>query len=611
MATLYVDPESGNDLTPKASNNAAAPWRRLRRAILDAAANDTIVVNTSGAADAVRGQITVNKDVTIKAANDYWHCSASYPAEEGKYYEYLDSEDYCQSYTTQTPSGFAGYTGTPSIDAAGHLIGAGCLLLNVAGVRKSFAYTNNKPKRYRIIYKCDAGDTLNLRIRGVSDTFNFNCTTGQWVSGAFINPLTATEWTEYVTPWIDGRDDAGNFVLLYTDTGNIARVQLIMEEFQAKWLDDTNGTKSWWFTKPAGTGEFQVNYAAIGPHAQCPFLFKCSTTDYASQGVAALRLVPTKSSAANLTGGDAFYDDTLKKLYYKPASGETFSDLHLELSLGGKALHITSACKVIRPYAFANQTGIFGDTTGTVHLDKAVEWLSTFTGMEVRNTGTYNLYQPRSVQPLNPLTFANKYQGGGFLVGQTGSANRAIMNIYGVYCENAGDDSYQPIGNGTINVYGGVSINPNAQDVEMNNGTANSGSVFYNVSGNSVRGFRDQSPVATTVTLRNCAFPSFWYETINARNYTIGTDNYCSDSVVRGTGTKPAQDSNVNYNANLAFTSSTDLTPISTSDLVGGGSRWWHPGVNPTGGDGNPFSDIGTDAGGIQSKHHPLHPSNI
>ena len=50
--------------------------------------------------------------------------------------------------------------------------------------------------------------------------------------------------------------------------------------------------------------------------------------------------------------------------------------------------------------------------------------------------------------------------------------------------------------------------------------------------------------------------------------------------------------------------------PNSTSPLIGTGSKWW-TGPNPIGNNGEPFSDIDTDIGSVQSTYGPFHPKNL
>lgn len=47
------------------------------------------------------------------------------------------------------------------------------------------------------------------------------------------------------------------------------------------------------------------------------------------------------------------------------------------------------------------------------------------------------------------------------------------------------------------------------------------------------------------------------------------------------------------------------------SALIGAGIRWWNGSPNPVGADGEPFSDIDTDIGGIQSTWGLFHPVNL
>lgn len=50
--------------------------------------------------------------------------------------------------------------------------------------------------------------------------------------------------------------------------------------------------------------------------------------------------------------------------------------------------------------------------------------------------------------------------------------------------------------------------------------------------------------------------------------------------------------------------------PLVTSPCVGSASKWW-TGANPTGNDNEPFSDIDTDIGAVQTKFSTLHPVKL
>lgn len=54
-----------------------------------------------------------------------------------------------------------------------------------------------------------------------------------------------------------------------------------------------------------------------------------------------------------------------------------------------------------------------------------------------------------------------------------------------------------------------------------------------------------------------------------------------------------------------------DYSLAKDSVLLGTGKNWWGNEPNPTGHDGEPFSNIDTDIGYIQSKHSPFHPVNL
>ena len=53
-----------------------------------------------------------------------------------------------------------------------------------------------------------------------------------------------------------------------------------------------------------------------------------------------------------------------------------------------------------------------------------------------------------------------------------------------------------------------------------------------------------------------------------------------------------------------------DDTFLPTAPVIGAGTRWWTA-PNPTGIGGEPFSDLDTDVGHIQSTYGPFHPKNL
>ena len=627
MPTYHVKRTTGNDLA--AGTTAETAWKSLRRAILHASANDTIIVDAADKDSAIRGLVVVNKDITIKPLNntDEIFMSPAYPIMHGEVYAHLDKEDYCQTFAANTTGGgWALSAGAAtSLDNTNKLIGANCLMLDAASarqtLRQAIGHYNNKPERYRILLKLmDAGSKLRLIIRGASDTFGFDTRTGEWESGLQNNDYTVadlgSDWVELITPWINGRTETGQYVQIQAEAGGRILIQRIAIEYMAEWTD-FEGRKQLRYSRPSGTGTYAISEAQIPSVGDVvyhtgPWIQKCTAAEWESTGTQALKIVPPAQSYAAMTPGTYFYSntDTGGTLWYMPEDGEDFDALHIEAARGMYGMELASTCSIIRPRVFGGQAG-FKFTAGAPFVWYPIEEQSVIKGYNSEGSSTPVLRRPRSRQ--TEISTAVKQRGGGFFA--TGTS---VMEIHGGDCYRTGDDSLQCAQGGSLKVHGFTSRQPTGADCELINSSGTPSHEFYNVSG--MRGsldtvsFMDQGTGSANVTVAmdNCAWVNMLWQNSITRNYTIGNNVYCQGSAggASGGATVPAEvASNVNFNATLGYTDAAngDLTPTTDSDLYRAGT----PGLAEIGGDGEPFARFDTDAGGIQSTHGPFHPSNL
>ena len=91
--------------------------------------------------------------------------------------------------------------------------------------------------------------------------------------------------------------------------------------------------------------------------------------------------------------------------------------------------------------------------------------------------------------------------------------------------------------------------------------------------------------------------------TTNSCNVLGGTD-----SITQNDGTQTTLTNNDLTSDDPLLNSDGSLS--SSSPLIGIGKKWW-TGAEPVGADGEPFSDMNTDIGAIQSTLGPLHPVNL
>lgn len=621
MADYYVDPLNGDDL---AAGSEAAPWQRVRRAVIHASANDVITVNAPNYASAVRGMVTLNKDITLQApSGEHMHASACFSVAEGDEYERLDIDDYFQTYAGATPTTGIWTRGAgtaSSLDASGQLIGAGCLLLDGTSarqmVRLSFTHVANRPTRMRILVKTATGATFRLVIRGASDTFGFNTTTGEWESGVINNDYPAatigTDWYEIVTPFISGLDTTAFIQLEAVGGTGAVRIQRSLFGTQAAW-SDVAGVKQLSYLRPSAATEFGISTAAVPPSGDAvypvaPFMQKCTEAEWQESGAAALDIIPTVADVGDLVPGSVFYDATAQIVHYMPAVGEDFDSLHLEIARGEYSILISSTCTVIRPKAFASQGGI-KVSAGAPNILEPIETQSMILGYQSLGSSTPTFDLPKS--RTEKLATEIKQRGGGFFATET-----SVMTVEGGDVYRSGDDGYQCAAGASLKLYGCTSREHAGAAIELINSSGTPSHIIKGFSGKAglleAVAFMDQSTGTASVTMDmdNCAFDAIHFQNAITRNYTVGGAVYCAAANAGGASIPAAITNNVNYSASLGFASSSDLTPEAGSDLVGTGTKWWTDGNRPVGADGEPFLD-NPDVGGIQSKHSIWHPSNL
>jgi hypothetical protein len=296
-----------------------------------------------------------------------------------------------------------------------------------------------------------------------------------------------------------------------------------------------------------------------------------------------------------------------KYITFCAESGKTMDDyVFLQQSRADTIEFVGTGAEVRNVNTCCAQHGFMDDAAGTNELHDCADYNSLSNGMLSIGTGTINAFNWKSYQSI--ASSYNKEYGGGLRAGEDTSPDVATINLIGGYVDKCGDDSYQPIGAGVVNLYGCVSKDAHGNDIELN--CSNSGSmIIHGFTGNGA--LRDQSTSATTVVMSGVVVSRIEMDQNQVRTYTVGDGCYCENSNVSYTGGAPAVanlDNNVTFDYVVDYDTDT-FVPLSTSVLLGDNVRWW-TGKEHVGGNGEPYSDFAPDAGGIHSTHSWLHPFN-
>ena len=634
MTTILLDPTTGSD----ANDGITSAVRTSARAIWQATSGDVISVTGTTIANPLRGQITLPAGVMIKSGDSgkQWFSSNADVSEGAVYEKSTHNGVFTADYTTW---GSGGTGGTPAIGATQQLFGAGCLELNAGDYIRRTAYTTTgdtvakqRKFRYRIGYKMSVGtENLVMRIDTTTDAndaatrFAFKMETQEWIETNTFNDgdvydaegnlANATDWTELVTPWMGSANtftgtnvSTGQFHYLKA-SGGTAYIQYIIMEEMAEWT--LTGTADVYQMPLKNIVSATVNVASRvseyhGGSAISGLMYATDSSDYETYRISEGDGTTTPPTA-NLA---SYHNDTAGIAQIKIPSGESISDYSLYFTMATVAIDLDGAVgggQLLDISMIGCQLSAQSVSSATWELENFSEYVSLASGVWASGTSTINWKGGGSYQPV--VSPSAKYYGGGIVAGQDASANIATVNCYGVHVQNAGDDAYQPIGASIVNMYGCTEDGAAGNAIELN--CSNSGSMIIN--GFTTTGvIRDQSTSATTVTMSGVVCASIEMDQNQTRTYTVGTDCFCEAGVISYTGGALAVanlDNNVNFDYTVDYNVIT-FEPNSDSVLVGAapnapGADSWFIGAN-----GEPFSNVNRDAGGIQSTHSPTHPKN-
>lgn len=655
MAYIYLDPSVGSDANDGLT--ASTPVRTLLRAVWQATSGDEILVSGTTITSPLRGQVTVPAGVKIRSATrgtPFWHSGC----DNISHGAIVNHETHAGVFTANyTDWGSGGTGGTPAIDTNEQLFGAGCLALETTAdyIRRtvylsvSNTLATMRKCRYRIVYKMSAAQyNLQMRVEttvaaaqsATAGRYCFDFQTETWKdSDTFTktnvvdsdgNLANSTTWAEVVTPWFgpsnsftgDGNASSGQFHYLYT-SGGIAYIQSIQLEYEMAWTETATPRV---YRAPflvstgylnAVTGRTSAYHSGT---AISGLFYATDQSDYTtyriSEGNAATS-PPTQDLCSYYATAAGFVE-------FKIPTGQAITDYTLLFAHGIYAWLFTGATgggEVIDCNVICSQRAAYGDASNSASwkLRNFREYVSLMEVAE-KGSGTIEWIGGGSWQPI--VSPSAKYYGGGVLAGvDADNTKTGTVIARGIHVQNAGDDAFQPIGIGTVEVYGCTEDGAAGNGVELNCSHAGT---FIAKGFTTTGAIRDQSAAATTITLEGVVTALLDLNN-NARvtsTITIGDGVYSEAAAVQYTGFAAPYASNAELgaavlaanatlaNINFSYTPDYDtdtLVPNAASVLIGTGSKWW-TGPNPRGANGEPFSDWDTDCGGVQTRYGVFHP---
>lgn len=673
MANIYVDLVNGSDLN---NGNSGSQVKNLFRAIWQAKSGDTILCSGTTLANPHRGRINLPAGVTIRPANwsERIYLSAALNVSNGEVYEVPSGRaSFHAAVTGADPNwdttihgtapvwsntGAALDTTTPNL-WGGTGAGNGSILLNAGDLLDKTWYLHGRRTRLRIGYKCAAGARLQANMATTAaeigafgaGRYSYNFALGLWDSYANFdlkdaggNNLDSMEWTEAVTAWWEPPTEAADFNagattsgasadrFRLTPTGGDVWIQYVIVECESVWTSLGIDVYQLRYKTDSGFGSDSAvagrvsTVSGLGSDTYVTGVFyvlageEGDPTAYRiAEGAVAIDAAPTRGHNPPTTIHESHIDDRsagTASIKFKCAPGTTIDDYKIYMTAGSHCLYGGGASgggHVHAPTLITSQHSIYTAGSATWNFHDVEEYVSLVSGCEGKGTSTINLNGFYSEQPANVSV---KFYGGGVVAGADASASVATVNVRGGLVIKAGDDAYQPIGAGVLNLYGCGAIDSTGNDIELN-GSNNPVMTIHGFSGNGA--FRDESTSTSTVTISNAAFAAIDLVRLvrDTSTYTVGDAVHTSAGNIGLTGgataTASAQWAAATLNANLSYTDEAngDLTPTTGSDLYMSGVKWWGTGARPTSANGEPYPDFDLDAGGCQSAHGPFHPGNL
>lgn len=619
MPEFYVDP-NGNYVNVGSS---LLPVKDLNRAIDAASDGDTIYVQNTTELNPIRLPSFCAKSLTIRPApgeSVFYHSGCQNVSHGAVYESTAQRAVFHTSINVFSAGAGAAYQAGVKLYGAGsaELVGAG------TWIRQTIPYKGRKI-RHRIVYKTTAGGTAQVRMDlGGGLYWQFGDTPpAAGASTANYDLPAATEWTEWVSDWIDTSASptwSGYFYIFQKTAAQSTYVQEYHMEVESVWSDQGNSTWAMPFVVGAGVWANGTTIPGRSPRTTVSKLFKGS-------GWANWRNVETTGSAP-VTEGFSYLDTTNSKLIYLPVAGETVTALHFEKLFGNGTMQFTAGTSVIyNPINIGNDHSLYISGNANVKAYNPIERCSGEGGFKAFGTSTVELFNPITEQPVE--SSGVKEYGGGFISGYGNGTSTNSMTIHGATAINVGDDALQPTDAATMIVNGMTAIHTygNAIEASFNHATLAGTLRVRNFSsyGGAAYAFMDQttdgSAGANTIELTNCALYSDQANNIVVNTAGGETNTYTIDNVFTtaigysgtATGVPAALTAGVTILATPPYTDAAngDLTPTAGSAFQGTGTKWWTTGPRPAGADGAPFPDWDLDVGGIQSNHSTWCPQNV
>ena len=464
-ATYYVAPD-GDDMM--AGTSAETAWETIDRLNAQTlVAGDTVILGGT-AKNPLRGSLILNhagaEGNPITTSGGY--LAASIDVTDGSTYEisnarHVSWDGWFQEWTTTTDSTTWGEypngTSTVNQDTVNQLSGDSCLRFDIDAdnslvyIRDNSPYISAGTGYFTITYKTSATGVLKFDLQKYG-TGLYMQADGSFDAALYRPDLPSSEtWTTYTSPTYTLTNHAElRFQLFGSGASQSVYVQAVRVFVQPVWE----------------VHDGDIYKVSLYSDQASPMILKTSTWD--TDGLDGLEFVPLADSLAEIGAGEFFRDGTNHIMYYRLASGETFEDLHFEVTWLSEGINITADynnLSGISQYA-ANGHGVY--TEGAI---------ANFSDMYVSRSALYNVKDSvGSTTTWTDSKFykANDTQHENVANGYLNSGATSTM----VRCESSynGDDGFQVTNNGTLNMYYCISHNNLSQQLTVTSGGGN----FYN-----------------------------------------------------------------------------------------------------------------------------------
>ncbi len=372
-------------------------------------------------------------------------------------------------------------------------------------------------------------------------------------------------------------------------------------------------------TASASNGEYYISLGGGNPNiSDSAWIATGGDTDSFDE---LTRIYKDSGVVGSLTEGDFAYGDgdTLgfSTIYYKP------TDAELAAGIGNLRIECVNAS--LPAIDFSTDHTVIDGVTVRYSGYGITDSGSNSGSMIINCDSGYNAHAAIHNNGGNSLIKANEVHRGRTHVAGSGSENGggilvnngSICTVQGNYCHDNGDDGIEVDGAGTeAKVYGNLLINLGLNSTDGSGLEVGSTVTLCEACNNTVsscdRGLAFSQ--STNITISNNIFynaggSALWFGAgVTMTNVTAESNCFYGTSAVNDGAATGTYSSTGDISDDPLFNE--DYSLSKNSPCVGIGVKYW-TGVNPIGKDGEPFSDIDTDIGAIQSTHGPFHPKNL